>query len=58
MEPNQFGALALQLLGSAQIPGAALDQALAFRNIAEALAQGKWSLIETKSDERKPNTAE
>jgi Trp operon repressor len=44
MTPQQFGQLAAQLLASAQIPGEALDQAMAFRAIASDLATGKATI--------------
>lgn len=40
MDSKNFGALALQLLQSAMIPGSALDEATEFRQIAEAIVRG------------------
>ena len=44
MTPQQFGQLALQLLAAAQIPGDALETALAFKASATELAQGRLTL--------------
>lgn len=46
MTPEQFGQLALQLLSSAQIPGDALDTAIAFRETAKALTEGRMTITE------------
>lgn len=50
MTPQQFGQLALQLLAAAQIPGEALDAAMQFRGVAQGLALGKLSIIDSVSD--------
>ena len=44
MTAEEFGGLALQLLQQATIPAAALDAAVAFRETAKALADGKMTL--------------
>ena len=41
MDGKQFGALALQLIEQSQVPGNALDTAVAFRGMARALAEGR-----------------
>ncbi len=51
MTERDFGALALELLKAAQVPGAALDQAIAFRQIAAALAEGRLKLVEQEDGE-------
>ena len=51
MTPQQFGQLALQLLAAAQIPGDALETALAFKAQATELAQGRASITETKGEQ-------
>lgn len=48
MMPKQFGALALQLLQAASIPGSAIDAALAFREIAQRLATGAATIVESE----------
>lgn len=50
MTPQQFGQLALQLLAAAQIPGEALDQAIAFRDLAQDLASGLAIINEAMPD--------
>lgn len=40
MDDKHFGALALQLLEQAHIPGSAIDTAVQFREIARNLAEG------------------
>ena len=48
MTPQQFGALALQLLHSAKFPGTdeAIDAVVAFRERAQSLAEGRLTLTE------------
>ena len=48
MTPQQFGQLALQLLAAAQIPGEALETAMAFKAQATDLAQGRMTLTPTE----------
>lgn len=48
MTSKEFGELALQLLASATIPGQALDAAMAFREAAKALAEGRTEFKESK----------
>lgn len=56
MNPEQFGALALQLLQASQVPGAALDQAILFRDLAAALAEGRATVVKRdKLDDRPPH---
>lgn len=50
MNPEQFGALALQLLQSASIPGNALDAAMQFRATAMALAEGQAIIADAEPD--------
>lgn len=51
MDSTTFGALALQLLGAAQVPGSALDQAIQFRDLAAALADGRLTIQPTPKSE-------
>lgn len=44
MDAKTFGAIALNMLQSSQVAGAALDQALEFRTIAAALAAGDLAI--------------
>ena len=53
MTSQQFGQLALQLLSASQIPGEALDTALAFRETAKALTEGRMTLAEVPADQPK-----
>lgn len=46
MTPQQFGQLALQILAAAQIPGEALETALAFKSMATDLVQGRLTISE------------
>lgn len=46
MTSEQFGQLAMQLLAAAQIPGAQLETALAFRDMAARLADGTTQIEE------------
>lgn len=46
MDSKQFGQLALEMLAQVNIPGSALDAALAFRNLAAALANGRAVISE------------
>lgn len=41
MDSMVFGKLALQLLAAAHIPGGEIDAALAFRDMARDLAEGR-----------------
>lgn len=50
MNPQDFGTLALQLLEAANIPGKALDQAVAFREVARAMAEGRVVTSPAKED--------
>ena len=52
MTSQQFGQLALQLLSSAQIPGEALETALAFKALATDLVQGRATItpVEPKGE--------
>ncbi|MTH65080.1 hypothetical protein [Paracoccus shanxieyensis] len=54
MDNKTFGTLALQLLEGAQIPGAHVDTACAFKRQAEALARGEvdFAADETGADPR------
>lgn len=45
MTPAAFGQIALQLLAQASIPGAQIDAAVAFRDIADALAEGRATIV-------------
>lgn len=45
MTSEQFGNLALQMLAQSQIPGDALDTALQFRAMAEALSRGEAAVV-------------
>lgn len=45
LTPEQFGQLALQMLATAQIPGAQLETALAFRDLARSLADGQSEIV-------------
>ncbi len=54
MTDREFGALAAQLLRASQIPGEALDQALAFRSIADSLARGEAVIAPAPVDNAPP----
>lgn len=45
MTSEQFGQLALQLLAASQIPGAQIDAAVAFRDLARSLADGQAEVV-------------
>jgi len=51
MTPQQFGQLALQLLAAAQIPGDALETALAFKAAATDLAQGRATITPEQQED-------
>lgn len=46
MDSKTFGQLALQLLQQASVPGEALEAALAFKNLAKALAEDRAKISE------------
>ena len=50
MTPQQFGQLALELLKAAQIPGEALETAIAFKQIASDLVAGKVTIETCEGD--------
>lgn len=51
MTSEQFGQLALQLLAMAQIPGAQIDAAMAFRDMARNLADGQAEVVAKDREE-------
>lgn len=54
MTSEQFGQLALQLLAAAQIPGAQLETAMAFRDMARSLADGQSEIVAKKQKPKGP----
>lgn len=48
MTPENFGKIALSMLSAASIPGAELDAAMAWREIAKGLAEGSLQIVERK----------
>lgn len=51
MDPVQFGQLTLQLFDAAQFPGAAIKQAMVFRDMAERIASGELMLVPRQEPE-------
>jgi hypothetical protein len=63
MESKEFAALALQLLEAANIPGAALEQAIKFKRTAEAIQLGAAEIqaaemTNAKGDDLEANAAQ
>ena len=51
MDPIQFAQLTLQLFDAAQFPGAAIKQAVAFRDMAERIASGELLIVPRPAEE-------
>lgn len=54
MNSTTFGALALQLFNTSSIPAAALDEALDFRRLAQAMAAGDLTFAADNSEPAQP----